>query len=68
MENFEKQTGEGKINTTINMQNWGNSFSSMAVIGGKIYSNYPKNLNHVHKDSKDMVYVIITMGKNISGG
>ena len=40
----------------------------MDVIGGKLYSNQPKNLNHVHKDSKDMVSVIITMGKDISGG
>ena len=40
----------------------------MAVIGGKLYSNHPKNLNRVHKDTKDMVSVIITVGKNISGG
>ena len=40
----------------------------MDVIGGNIYSNHPKNLNHVHKDSKDMVSVIITVGKDISGG
>ena len=38
----------------------------MAVIGGKIYSNHPKNLNHVHKDAKDLVSVIITVGKYIS--
>ena len=43
-------------------------FTSMAVIGGKLYSNHHKNMNHVHKDSKDMVSVIITVGKNISGG
>ena len=40
----------------------------MAVIGGKLFSNHPKNLNHVHKDSKDLVYVIITLVKDISGG
>ena len=40
----------------------------MAVIGRKLYSNHPKNLNHVHKDSKDLVYVIITLGGIISGG
>ena len=39
----------------------------MDVIGGKIYSNHPKHMNHVHKYSKDMVSVIITVGKNISG-
>ena len=25
-------------------------------------------MNHVHKDSKDLVYIIITMGTDISGG
>ena len=43
-------------------------FISMAVIGGKLYSNHPKNLNHVHKDAKYLVSNIITVGKDISGG
>ena len=45
-----------------------NIFTSMAITGGKLYRNHPKNLNHVHKDTKDLVSVIITLGKNISGG
>ena len=40
----------------------------MAIIGGKLYRNQPKNLNHVHKDKKYLVSIIITLGKNISGG
>ena len=40
----------------------------MAVIGGKLYRNHPKNLNYVHKDIKYLVSVIITLGKDISGG
>ena len=40
----------------------------MDVICGKLYRNQPKNLNHVHKEIKDLVSVIITMGKDISGG
>ena len=28
-------------------------FTSMAVIGGKLYRNHPKNLNHMHRDVKD---------------
>ena len=40
----------------------------MDVIGGRIFSNNQKNLNHVHKDSKDLVSVIITLGKYIIGG
>ena len=43
-------------------------FTSMAAIGGKLYHNHPKNLNHMHKDTKDLVSVIITLGKNIIGG
>ena len=40
----------------------------MAVIGGRLFSNHPQNLNHVHKDSKYLVSVIKTLGNNISGG
>ena len=50
------------------MQNWGKVFTSLAVIGGKLYRNHPKNLKHVHKDTKDLVSGIITLGKDISGG
>ena len=46
----------------------GTFFASMAVIGGKLYRNHPNNMNHVHKDTKDLVSVIITLGKNISWG
>ena len=42
-------------------------FTSMAVIGGKLYSNHPKDLNNLHKDTKYMISVIITVGKDISG-
>ena len=40
----------------------------MDAIAGKLYINHPKNLNHVHKYSKYIFSVIITVGKNISGG
>ena len=40
----------------------------MAVIGGRLYRNHPKNLNHMHKDLKDLVSVNITLGKDIIGG
>ena len=42
-------------------------FTSMAVIGGKLYRNHPKNPNHMHKDTKYLVSVIITLGKYIIG-
>ena len=40
----------------------------MAVIHGKLFSNHPKNLSHVNKDSKYLVSVIITVGGNMRGG
>ena len=43
-------------------------FTSMSVIVVKLYSNHPKNLNHVHKESKYLVSVITNLGGNISGG
>ena len=42
--------------------------TSIAVIGGKLFSNHLKNMNHSHKDTKDLVSVIINLGTNISGG
>ena len=43
-------------------------FTSMTVIGGKIFSNNPKNMNHFHKYSKYLLSVIITLGNNMRGG
>ena len=40
----------------------------MDVICGRLFSNHHKNLNHLHKNSKYLVSVIITLGGNISGG
>ena len=43
-------------------------FTYIAVIRGKIYSNDPKNMNNIHKGSKDLVSVIINIVTNINGG
>ena len=37
-------------------------FSSIAIIGCKLFSNNPKNINHVRKYIKDLISVIITLG------
>ena len=68
LDNFEKKLEKAKeilpstciIGETI--------FTSMSIIGGKLYSNHPKDMNHVHKDTKDFVSVIITADKDISRG
>ena len=40
----------------------------MATIGVNLYTKHPNNLNHVHKDSKDLLSVIIMLGTDINGG
>ena len=37
-------------------------FTSLATIGGNLYTINPNNLNRVHKDSKDILLVIIILG------
>ena len=37
-------------------------FTYIAVIGEKLYSNNPKNINNFHKDINDLVLVIINIG------
>ena len=43
-------------------------FTSLATIGGNLYKRHVKNLNHVHKDSKDLLSVIIILGIDVNGG
>ena len=43
-------------------------FTSLATIGGHLYTIHAKNLNHVHKDSKDLLSVIIILGTDFNGG
>ena len=68
LDNFAKKLEKAKEILPSACRIGGTIFTSMAVIGGKLYSNHPKNLNHIHKDAKDLVSVIITVGKYISGG
>ena len=43
-------------------------FTSLETIGGNLYARHPNNLNHVHKDSKDLLSVIIILGTDVRGG
>ena len=43
-------------------------FTSLATIGGNLFTRHPKNLNHVHKDSNELLSVIIILGKYVHGG
>ena len=43
-------------------------FTSLATIGGNLFPRHAKNLNHVHKDSEDLLLVIILLGTDVNGG
>ena len=43
-------------------------FTSLAKIGRNLYTRHVKNLNHVHKYSKDLLSVIIILGTDLNGG
>ena len=44
------------------------SFTSFSTIGGNLYTRHAKNLNHVHRYSKDFLLVIIILGTDVNGG
>ena len=41
---------------------------SLAAIGGNLFTRHLNNLNHVHKDSNYLLWVIITLETYIHGG
>ena len=43
-------------------------FTSLATIGGNLYTRHAKNLNNVHKGSKYLLSVIIILGTCVNGG
>ena len=43
-------------------------FTSLENIKGNLYTRHLKNLNHVHKDSKDLLSVIIILRTDVNGG
>ena len=43
-------------------------FTSLANIGGNLFTRNTKNLNHVHKESNNLLSVIIILGSSVHGG
>ena len=43
-------------------------FMSFADIGGNLFTRHPNNLSHVHKDSNNLLPVIIILGTYVHGG
>ena len=64
MEHFERKLDKSKEILTSTCRIGETIFTSMAVIGSRLFSDHPKILNHVHKYSKDLVSVIINLGEN----
>ena len=42
-------------------------FTSLATIGGNLYTRHVNNLNHVHKNGKDLLLVIIILVTDVNG-
>ena len=61
--NFERKNVDWKEILPSTCRIGEKKFTIMAVIGGKLYRNHSKNMNHVHKETKDLDSVIITLGK-----
>ena len=43
-------------------------FTSLANIGGNLYTRHVNNIDHLHKDSKYLLSVIIISGTYVNGG
>ena len=42
--------------------------TSLSTIGGNLSTRNPKNINHVHKYSNNLLSAIIILGTNVHGG
>ena len=43
-------------------------FQSLATIGGDLFTRHSKKLNHLHKNSNDLMSVIIILVTDVYGG
>ena len=68
MDNYEKKLEKVKETLSSTCRIGETFLFPIAVIGGRLYSNHYKNLKHIHKHSKYLVSVIITVVENISVG
>ena len=41
-------------------------FTSLATIGGNLYTRHAKNLNHLHKYSKYLLSLIMILGTDVN--
>ena len=43
-------------------------FTSLETTGNNLFKRHPNNINHIHKDSNNLLSVIIILGTNVHGG
>ena len=43
-------------------------FMSLATIGGNLFTRHPENLNHAHKDSNNLLSLIMILGTGVHSG
>ena len=70
-QNFRRIMEEAKLMIPKEYRIGDTCFTSLETIGGNLYTRHVKNLNHVHKDSKDSKYlmsVIIILVTDVNGG
>ena len=59
---------KAKENTSKKFRIGDACFTSLATIGGNLLTRHLKNPNHVHRESNDLLSVIIILGANVHGG
>ena len=67
-QNFGSMTDKAKDNTSKQCRIGDTCFTSLETIGGNLFTRHPKNINHLHKDSNDLLSVIIILGTDVHGG
>ena len=66
--NLEKTMKKTKENIPKECRISDTCFTSLTTIGGNLYTRHPKNLNHVNKDIKYLLPVIIILGTDVNDG
>ena len=67
-QNLDKIVDTGKERIPKQFSIGDTYFTSLATIGGNLFTRYPKNINHVHKYINDLMSVIIVLETNVHGG
>ena len=67
-QNFGRIMKQAKVMIPKEFRIGDTCFTSLAAIGGNLYTIHVKDINHVHKYSKDLLSVIIILGTDVNGG